>query len=170
MRDTSKSFVYYTTSDGEDKSNTPMSLYAKRFNQNPCTDITKDCVNHHLIEISLKLVFKFLKNCDFKDNWIRFVNSKNWQPSTSSVILCKLLWEKVHWKMRSRKDILLEQKSKVSYNNISSQKNPSLPIIWAPRIDSIYRFSKRISISNFLSRDTITYLNSLNELDYPLGY
>ena len=32
--DTSKSFIYYTTRDGEDKSNTPMSRDAKRYNQN----------------------------------------------------------------------------------------------------------------------------------------
>ena len=33
--DTSKSFIYYTTRDGEDKSNTPMSRDTKRSNQNP---------------------------------------------------------------------------------------------------------------------------------------
>ena len=32
--DTSKLFIYYTTRDGEDKSNTPMSRDAKRYNQN----------------------------------------------------------------------------------------------------------------------------------------
>ena len=33
--DTSKSFIYYTTRDGEDKSNTPVSSDTKRSNQNP---------------------------------------------------------------------------------------------------------------------------------------
>ena len=33
--DTSKSFIYYTARDGEDKSNTPMSRDTKRSNQNP---------------------------------------------------------------------------------------------------------------------------------------
>ena len=33
--DTSKLFIYYTTSDGKDKSNTPMSRDTKRSNQNP---------------------------------------------------------------------------------------------------------------------------------------
>ena len=32
--DTSKSFIYYTTRDGEDKSNTPMSRDTKRSNKN----------------------------------------------------------------------------------------------------------------------------------------
>ena len=33
--DTSKSFIHYTTRDGEDKSNTPMSRDTKRSNKNP---------------------------------------------------------------------------------------------------------------------------------------
>ena len=33
--DTSKSFIYYPTRDGEDKSNMPMSRDTKRSNQNP---------------------------------------------------------------------------------------------------------------------------------------
>ena len=33
--DTSKSFIYCTTRDREDKSNTPMSRDTKRSNQNP---------------------------------------------------------------------------------------------------------------------------------------
>ena len=33
--DTSKSFIYYTTRDGEDKSNTPLSRDTKRSSQNP---------------------------------------------------------------------------------------------------------------------------------------
>ena len=32
--DTSKSFIYYTARDGEDKSNAPMSRDTKRSNQN----------------------------------------------------------------------------------------------------------------------------------------
>ena len=40
--DTSKLFIYYTTRDEEDKSNTPMSRDAKRSNQNPQTNITKE--------------------------------------------------------------------------------------------------------------------------------
>ena len=35
LYDTSKSFIYYTTRDEEDKSNTPKSRDAKRSNQNP---------------------------------------------------------------------------------------------------------------------------------------
>ena len=35
MCDTSKSFIYYTTHDEEDKSNTPMSRDAESSNQNP---------------------------------------------------------------------------------------------------------------------------------------
>ena len=34
LSDTSKSFIYYTTRDEEDKSNTPKSRDAKRSNQN----------------------------------------------------------------------------------------------------------------------------------------
>ena len=35
LSDTSKSFIYYTTRDEEDKSNIPISRDAKRSNQNP---------------------------------------------------------------------------------------------------------------------------------------
>ena len=35
MCDTSKSFIYYITHGGEDKTDTPMSRDTKRSNQNP---------------------------------------------------------------------------------------------------------------------------------------
>ena len=100
-----------------------------------------NCCSNYTGEES-KTVFSFPKEEDLKKRWIKFVNRKDWEPTSSSYICIKYFEEKYHKKGKNSKRYRLAMNMKPFPTtldpkpviNKNSEKNNVTSLISIPRM------------------------------------
>ena len=121
-------------------------------------------------------VFSFPKEEDLKKRWIRFVNRKDWEPTSSSYICIKHSEEKYYEKGKTSKCLAMNvkpvptifgPKNVISKNlEINSFTSP----ICVPRRTPRKRLHEEDQYESIISKDSVKDSKCLNESFSPSGY
>ena len=123
-------------------------------------------------------VFSFPKDEDLKRRWVKFVNRKDWQPTSSSFICSKHFEPKYYKKGATDKRCRLIKKLKPvpsifdpenTLSSSSSTINLTSPIL-VPRRSPRKRDYQEDQYDDFLADDLIRGFNDLNESLSPPSY
>ena len=133
-----------------------------------------NCRSNYFGELSTP-VFSFPKNEDLKPRWIKFVNRKDWNPTSSAVICMKHFEEKYiktgDQNKRFRLNMSLKPIPTLNNASLASFKNSSLSSTYTkPRKSPIKRIFQEDQFESFLSSDDIKDLTCFNESLSPPGY
>ena len=124
------------------------------------------------------MVFSFPKEEDLKKRWIRFVNQKDWEPTSSSYICIKHFEKKYYEKGKTSKryrlamnvkpvPTIFDPKKVISKN---SEVNNVTSSICIPRRTPRKRLYQEDQDELFISKDSVEDSKCLNESFSPSGY